>query len=198
MDNGTVNQSMGNIPKRIPHDSAQWFKELEEQVSVIAPHDMDRLLDENEFYFYLVISVLTLAFMIAILVIYCFCCVWALKGNLDLPRPGDDGSNQVQVYIRNPFPSFLMFFSGKENGNKNASSQPKASTSPPVDSRTGGNDFQHVGSSASHTVVVGRSKSFENKAKDLCDSYKQFQQFRYDIHDDEPEDVVFDLYDLQK
>ena len=42
------------------------------------------------------------------------------------------------------------------------------------------------------------SKMFESKALDLQDSFKQFKQFKYDHQmDDEPEQVVFDVFDLK-
>jgi len=200
MANNTVNQSSGNIPKRIPHDSAQWFKELEEQANVLAPNDMERYFDENEFYFYLIISVLTLTFMVGTILLYCFCCVWALKGNLDLPRPGEDPTSKVQVYIKNPFPSILMYF--RHEVEKPPDNKPNGHAG--CHRSSNHTSLQKITSSRITTIsskAAGdrrHSKSFENRAKDLCDSYKQFQQFKYDIHDDEPEDVVFDLYDLQK
>eukprot|EP00088_Acartia_fossae_P020681 TRINITY_DN2222_c0_g1_i1.p1 TRINITY_DN2222_c0_g1~~TRINITY_DN2222_c0_g1_i1.p1 ORF type:complete len:269 (-),score=61.26 TRINITY_DN2222_c0_g1_i1:350-1156(-) len=42
------------------------------------------------------------------------------------------------------------------------------------------------------------SKLFESKALGLHDSFKQFRQFRYDHQmDDEPEQVIFDVYDIK-
>ena len=58
-------------------------------------------------------------------------------------------------------------------------------------------DFSEL--AANHSgYATSTGKLFESKAKGLHDSFKQFRQFRYDHQmDDEPEQVVFDAFDLQ-
>ena len=43
-----------------------------------------------------------------------------------------------------------------------------------------------------------KRKSIFEKTPSICDGFKQFSQFRYDLHNEEPEEVVFDIYDLEK
>lgn len=202
MTDDSLNTTMlGSIPKRIPYDSSEWFKTFGRQLDHLGRHNVNEYYNDD-MYFYLIASVITLVFMVALLIVYCFCCVWVMKGNLDLPQPGVDQQKKTKFCVRNPLPSFMKLFSRYDidkntNGrnatdptNPQATSHKQLQPSEPETITTISNNAEQRRSSY--------SKMFENKASNLCDSYKQFQQFRYDLHDDEPEDVVFDLYDLQK
>lgn len=108
------NASSGNtmtIPKRIPIDSAEWFKTFGRQ-----------FMDSEEFrlhythgdpYFYTLFVMCIVLILLGFLVIYSFCFVWVMKGNLDLPGPGGEPPKRYRVWFYNPFPALFGKASGR-------------------------------------------------------------------------------------
>jgi len=208
----SVNSSV-NIPKRT-YDGEEWYETVKNQ-DYLTPEVIEQWA-EADFYFYLVVSILTIAFMVGIILLYCFCCVWVMKGNLDLPKNGVIPST-TDYFLKYPIPHFMRKLlrynienSAIESNNSNARSQESSASNRATTSQP---DVAMPSSSTSGISTISRRRSsdqpsnsqsgqtsniLEAKTKNLCNSFKQFQQFRYDIQDDEPEDVVFDLYDLQK
>jgi len=102
MNNGSliINQTIlgqfGSIPKRVPVDNLQWLESNTMGQTLLTPDELSRSYNEQDFSFYLVLTLLTLGFVCGILCLYiCFCC-WAMRGELDLPLPGG-GTQKTNV-----------------------------------------------------------------------------------------------------
>ena len=78
---------------------------------------------------------------------------------------------------------------------KDATGQDPSCSKAPVETISRGG--QHA-TLPPHEEQQAGNMVFESRRSGLCDSFKQFKQFQYDLQDDDQEEVVFDVYDLQK
>lgn len=69
--------NIGSIPKRITMDNAEWARNIAKLYN--KNHQMDYHGITPDFNFYFVVSVLTLALVGVLLLIYSYFCVWVLK-----------------------------------------------------------------------------------------------------------------------
>ena len=69
--------NIGLIPKRITMDNAEWARNIAKLYN--KHHQMDYHEITPDFNFYFVVSVLTLALLGVLLLIYSYFCVWVLK-----------------------------------------------------------------------------------------------------------------------
>jgi hypothetical protein len=237
-----MNQTLGSqfgiersIPKRVPVDSIQWMESSTLGKTLLTPDELARLYGEQDFSFYLVLTLLTLGFVCGILCLYICFCAWAMKGNMDLPLPGGGVQKTSVLKFVNPLKntsilSYIRKFYG-QSGDQSAPTcttnsegrqqepvcrakearipaishdQPGAETTnnlSPGTSTASYNqqDFNELAANQRRPSLGHNSSNlFESKAQDLQNSFKQFKQFRYDHQmDDEPEQVVFDAFDLK-
>lgn len=196
LTDGSYNLSLlSHVPKRIPADRAEWFKTFGNSYDFPEhSRDMTQVYSDADFYFYVVVSILTLVFIVGLIILYSFCCIWAMRGNLDLPQPGGGmpPPSNVRITLKNPFSSFLMRFN-RYDIDKDAN--PNYPDHRPTHNTLNKSEGIGIATISNSQPEPRRSKPFESKAVDLCDGFKQFKQFKYDIQDDEPEDIVFDVFD---
>lgn len=187
--------NIGSIPKRITMDNAEWARNIAKLYN--KNHQMDYHGITPDFNFYFVVSVLTLALVGVLLLIYSYFCVWVLKGNLDLPLPGGPEPKKYKVWWKNPCQGCLdhtrsrlkNLISGGRSGDTEMTD---------VSSETGPGLTTITSIAKTSTEEPKKRKSIFEKTPSICDGFKQFTQFQYDLHDEEPEEVVFDIYDLEK
>lgn len=205
MENLTVlNVTRSLIPKRIPMDSGEWFKTFGTQPGYARNSEtIQSYYADGDYMFYLVTSLIILVLVCVILGLYGACCVWVLKGNLDLPTPGGGGQKKYKVWIKNPFTPIRLWFS---RYNIQSDDNPTSTDNKPTDNSVnlpGQGKITTISHSPSPSDAgsdepTPRSSSvFESKTSGLCDSFRQFQQFQYDLQDDEQEEIVFDVFDLK-
>jgi len=235
--NQTVQGQFGTIPKRVPVDNLQWMESNQMGQTMLTPDEQARFYAEKDFNFYLVLTLLTLGFVCGILCLYICFCLWAMRGELDLPLPGGGTrktntlrfvnplkNNSVLNYIRQKiyglygqtYPTTTNSMNPPE-GTQHQACRSKAEQKiptisheqPTVDiknvtaaeaSFSNQQDFNELAVNQRRSSLGHKtSKMFESKALDLQDSFKQSKQFKYDHQmDDEPEQVVFDVFDLKR
>jgi len=255
--NQTHGGQFGTIPKRVPVDDIQWLETNTLGKTLITPDELAKIYGERDFNFYLILTLLTLGFVCGILCLYICFCMWAMKGNMDLPLPGGGMQKTNTLKFVNPLKnsSILSYIRCKFNvapppgqgqqahhpsvgnasnslnqserrpeaGGDTTTCRAKAAAKipaishnqPPVEPLESANfnptptnpvghniqlqqDFSDIAANHTGYTTTSTGKLFESKAKGLHDSFKQFKQFRYDHQmDDEPEQVVFDAFDLQ-
>jgi len=155
---------------------------------------------------YFLCSLITLMVVVLIVVLYSYFFVWVLKGNLDLPNPGGGYPKRPtpMAYLVNPLPGIKKAF------NRGTGIEIENSTIQPPDSsvESAQESLRHRNQQANPDQLnnipeegdAGQSRLstiFETKKSGVCEGFKQFKQFKYEQHDDEPEEVVFDAYDIQ-
>lgn len=214
-----LNASMtSQIPKRT-HIDTRWFKN-------IGNPDIDQSeLTNGEFLaphaglpYYLVLACFSLLITGTFVLVYIKCCMYALKGNLDLPAPGGGTMPSPRFYWRNPLKKMANKL---RYGNQNkavehhppnpaptctlANTFTKANTPAsgvnqiPSISSTSPDHHQPSGTASAANTVFESSKA----SSGVCESFRQFRQFQHDRLEDEvlsiqQEEVVFDVLDLQK
>lgn len=185
------------IPKRIPLDSAEWFKTFGRQ-----------FMDSEEFrmhyahgdpYFYTLFVMCIVLILLGFLVIYSFCFVWVMKGNLDLPGPGGEPPKKYRVWFYNPFPALFGKATNRPRYSldfpnepvdsavpTNPSHLPSAAAAAAAAAADGG---QHGNTSPDYSLS-GRTQSKDSgcRSTSLTGKLQKFQECNMD---EEPEFVEF-------
>lgn len=193
----TVVQAMENstvklMPKRIKIDNAEWIE------SIGKSYDKNMAMGypgiQHDFNFYFVTCVLTLTLVAVLILIYSYFCVWVLKGNLDLPIPGGPEPSKYKIWWTNPCKRPFNRISVKIKNLLGVNVPPETELENVADAPGITTITSTVKKSSEETT---RRRSLFEKTPSMVDGFKQFSQFRYDLHEEEPEEVVFDVYDLQ-
>lgn len=222
-------KEMAQIPKRVPIDSVEWQRILDK--FNLSGNDALKYASEThqgaDFTFYFVTSILTLIVLGFIILVYTMCCIWVLKGNLDLPLPGGGTQPKIEVKLRNPVKvlrTTLSRYSKEKKESPESHQQPPprrqqpntSNTFNPIESGGAGEASGAAGPTPNNITTISHSQAgpssvvtdnaskksrtmlFDKRNLGICDSFRQFQQFQYDLQDEDQEEVVFDVYDLQK
>jgi len=210
MENFNVTSVNGATPKGVPIN-AEWLNQFVE-------HNNPSLTAESQLSLYLFVSVMIVIFIIASIAFYCFCCVWILKGNLDLPNlhAGGETPKKMKICLQNPFPTLFPPRYPIDNSSRiepamgavhdclSSTTDRHLNTARVVAVAAINNAAEPVDlptipvMSCDPPDTSIRSILFDSRrCAGVSTSLKQFQQFKYETQDNEPEEVVFDVFDLR-
>ena len=121
------------------------------------------------------------------------------KGNLDLPGPGGSGDvKKYRVWFKNPFHQWFSRYNIQADVNPTTDNKATDnSVKPPEQGKITTISHSPCSPSDAGSDEPPPRSSTGSMAIGLGNSFRQFKQFQYDLQDNEPEEIVFDVFDLK-